>query len=599
MARRRSWLWILFGFLFVVVLFSSAIWLLNRIFLGASPKLDANNVLVVQLAGRVVERPSVFLGGQALGPLSVREIDRTLRRAAGDPRISGVVLRVGPLLTGFAKAQEIRDAIHAFRQSDKPVVAILEIGTVLDVYVASAADTVVQVPTGMLLLGLVSRSQYYRELLDKLGVEFEVFHTGPYKTAMNPFTETGMNPREREAIESLLDSIYEQLLTAISTDRKLTVAQVAAAIDRGVLSASAAQQMGIVDELGFDDQLDSYLASPGAKRVSVRDYWKASGASGLSWGRPVIAIVHVSGMIVPGEAGGDLFGGNLAGGDTVARHLRQARKDSSVKAIVLRIDSPGGAVTGSDVIWREAVLAAEGKPLIISMSDVAASGGYWIATAGTRVLADGATYTGSIGVVSSRINLQRTYDKIGITNVTIQRGRNADIFGDTKPLTEEQRAILTASIEESYRAFIAKVASARGMDEEEVERLAAGRVWTGAQALEIGLVDEIGGLHAALRAARAEAGLRPDTNVTVRVYPRARGIFQQLISLLSVASARGAVPLGVSSAPSPEPGIIDLVLDPTARNQRIELLLRLAAAGHAWAIVRQPVPVPAGRLPWP
>ena len=571
MTRRSPWFWLLFTFLVMIVLFWGATRLLDQLLFGNAASLSGSNVLTVALAGPIVEQPGRLFGDQPVGPLSLREIDAALRRAAGDARITGVVLRVGPLLTGFAKAQEIRAAIHAVRESGKPIVARVEIGSLLDLYVASAADTVVQIPSGNYLLGLVSRRQYYRELLDTIGIEFEAFHTGPYKTAMSGYTATGMSAQEREAIETLLDDLYEQLVAGIAADRDLDPAAVRDAIDLGLVSAQAAVELGLADRLAFDDEITDLVGA--GDPVTVREY-NAASRSAWSFGKPAIALVHVSGMIVPGSPGGSPFGGGVAGGDRIAAALRAARADRAVRAVVLRIDSPGGAVTASDVIWREVALTAEEMPVIISMSDVAASGGYWIATAGTRVLAMPGTYTGSIGVVMARFHLTGTYAKLGIGNAVVKRGRNADIFIDSQPLSDEQRERLQASVDSTYEIFLGKVARARGMSRDEVERLAAGRVWTGQQALELGLIDELGGLRAALSVARREAGIDAGTDVVISVYPRQPGLFEQLRGLLATARASSQPPSSVTEA----------------LQGRVEWLRWLRASGYIWALSDQAVP---------
>lgn len=582
MARRRSWLWIPLFLFFVLAAAWLAIGLMNRALGGGSVSLASRNVMVVDLVGPIAERPDLLWGSRPVGALTVREIDTALRRAASDSRVVGVRLNVGPLTTGFAKAQAIRDAVAAFRDSGKPVVARMELGSLLDVYVAGSAETVVQVPTGTLFLGLASRSQYYRELLDTLGVEFEVFHTGPYKTAMNPFTETDMAPEEREVIDSLLGDLYGQIVQGLAADRGLDEDSVRAIIDRGLVSAAEGAAAGLIDEAAFDDRVEELLSGEGAepRRISLRDYLTASDDSWGSLGRPVVALVHVDGMIVPGNPGDSLFGGGFAGGDTIARALRTAREAPEVRAVVLRVDSPGGAVSASDVIWREVELTARAKPVIVSMSDVAASGGYWIATAATRVLAEPGTYTGSIGVVSSRINLEGAYAKLGIGNAVVKRGRNADLFIDSRPLSEEQRALLQASNEETYRLFIGKVAAAREMSPERVEELAAGRVWTGRQALEVGLIDALGGLQAALREARQYAAIGPDQPITLRVYPETPGLFDFAFDLFGSARAGDLAALA---------GREQRVL-PTEARRALAAVELLRAGGVHWAIATSPLP---------
>jgi protease-4 len=285
--------------------------------------------------------------------------------------------------------------------------------------------------------------------------------------------------------------------------------------------------------------------------------------------------------MVPGDFSDSLFGADLAAGTTIARYVREAREDAAVKAIVLRVDSGGGAASAADVMGREIELAAQRKPVVLSMSDVAASGGYWIAAKATRVFANRATYTGSIGVVSGRISLQGTYEKLGINNAIIKRGENADLLADATRLRPEQEEILQRSVDQTYADFIDVVAAGRDMRPEAVHEVAQGRVWTGEQALDHGLIDDIGGLREALVAARAEAGIGPQTRVTIRVYPPRRSLFEEISRLFStVAMARA-----VLAAPA-------AWLPPRAAEawQRLQLL---RAAGTVWALTDAPLPVSA------
>lgn len=582
MARRSNWLWIPFLFAFLVVALWASTSLLNR-WLAGSGLVGSDSVLEVSLSGQIVERPLELFGSRAIGPLSVREIDSALRQAADDDRVSGVLLDIGPLATGFAKAQEIRAAIHAFRESGKPVVALLEIGTLADVYVAAAADTVIQIPSGNLILGLVSRTQYYTGLLDRLGVGVDVFHTGPYKTAGNPYTETEMSPEERAALESLLGSIYEQLLEDIAADRGISTDEVAAVIDRGLLSGDEAVAGGLVDRLGFRDEARALAGSRGSGTpLSVRAYRRGTVTPVLPL-QPSIALIHVDGMMVPGETGDSPFGTRgLAGGETIARYLRQARESADVRAVLVRVDSPGGAVTAADVMLRELELTAAEKPVIVSMSDVAASGGYWLATGATRVYADPATFTGSIGVVSTRFNLAGTYEKLDIGNSLVKRGANADLFVDSERLDDGQRQILQDSVERHYRTFLTRVAEARGMTTEQVEDLAAGRVWTGRQALELGLVDDLGGFREALESARRAGGIGLGDDYALRVYPEDPSLFDGFLGMLG-----GIVAPEVRAVLAERPQALDAI------QARLALLERLSSAGHAWALSLGPVPTPA------
>ena len=575
MATRRTGLWLLATFLVFVSFFALFAWGLNRMLLGGAPAVRSRTVLRVKLQGPVGE---VRAGGPFEAPLTVREIDEAIRRAADDRRVTGLLLEVGPLGGGFAKVQEIRSAVAAFRRTDKPAFALLEVGSILDLYLASAADTVYQVPSGQLLLGLLVQGSFYRDLLDKVGIQFEAFHTGPYKTAMHSLTNRTMTAEQREMEEDLLDSIYSRLLEDVAADRDIGIGELEAAVDRGLLSAAQAKTRGLIDELGYRSDLLERLekASGGeAQQMDVRPYLRATETGFLSAvlsGAPVIALVHVSGLMVPGEFEDSLFGGDVAAGNTIARYLREAREDDAVRAIVLRIDSPGGAVTAADVMGREARLAAEKKPLIVSMSDVAASGGYWLASYGSHVYADPGTYTGSIGVLMGRVNLQRTYEILGIRHELLQRGANADLLSEVAPLRPEQITILEENLQEAYAEFIRVVAEGRHMDPSDVEAVAAGRVWTGEQALEKGLVDELGGLREALARASTEAGIGAGRPVRLRIYPPRRSFLQQLTQLFSSTAVRTDYP--------PVAGIRDL----------FERLRLLGASGPVWALMDAPLP---------
>ena len=528
-----------------MLLFLVIAWSLNRLLVGSSPQVASRTVLQLRLQGAVAE---VRRGGPFEPPVTVREIDEAVRRAAADDRVVALFMDVGPTFGGFAKIQEIRAAVETFRETGKPVVSLLELGSTLDLYAATAADTVFQIPTGQLMLGMLIQEPFYRDLLDNVGVEFEVFHTGPYKTAFHSFTNRELTEEQREMDESLINSIYRQFIDDVASDRDMSAEQMEAIFDRGVISASDAVDLGLIDELGYRGKITEHLresAGGAFRRLDVRDYLQATNTglfTEILGQAPVIALVHVDGVIVPGEVEEGLFGSDVAGGNTIARYLREAREDDAVRAIVLRINSPGGAATASDIIGREAQLTAEHKPVVVSMSDVAASGGYWIATGGTRVLANPSTYTGSIGVVMGRLNLERTYEMLGINYEVIKRGANADIFSAVTPLRPEQAEILEANLQQTYRGFIDTVARGRKLDTATVEAVAAGRVWTGEQAVDNGLIDELGGLHEALVRARADAGIAPGRSIALRIYPPRRTFFEQVRQLFTYAGSENGLP---------------------------------------------------------
>jgi protease-4 len=581
MASRRTGLWLLTTLLLFFLVFTLFVWGVNRMLVGAPPSLGSGTVLNIRLQGAIGE---IAQQGPFLGPLTVREIDEALRRAADDERVAAAFLDIGPLAGGYGKAQEVRAALQRFRSSGKPVIALLEVGSNLDLYVATAADTVYQVPSGQLILGMLMQQPYYRELFDSIGVEFRAFTSGPYKAAFSSFTERDISDAERQMSESLVESLYRQWIDDVAADRDLAVNRVEDAFDLGLLNAAQARDFGLVDRLGYRDQVDDELrdlAGRSPRRMSVRDYLRATRPAGLesvfSQGN-VIALIHVNGLMVPGEFPESFLGSSVAAGSTIAGYVREAREDAAVRAIVLRVDSGGGAVSAADVMGREIELAAQRKPVVVSMSDVAASGGYWIASKATRVFANRATYTGSIGVVSGRLSLRGTYDLLGVNHAMIKRGENADLLADASRLRPEQEEILQRSVDATYRDFIDVVARGRGMEPDAVDAVAQGRVWTGLQALDNGLVDDIGGLRDALVAARAEAGIGAESSVAIRIYPPRRSFFEELSRLFTTVAMVRAV------APGPAAW-----LPPTAAEtwHRMQTLL---ASGPVWALMDAALP---------
>ena len=578
MTERRSALWLVATIIFFAMATAVAMWLLSGMLLGGVTTTASGLVLEVKLSGPLAELQG---SGLFASPLTVREVDEAIRRAANDRRVAALFLEVGPFVGGLAKAQEVHAALEDFRESGKPLLALLEIGSGTDVYLASAATTVYQIPTGQLTLGLLIQEAFYKDLLDTLGVQFEAFHSGPFKTAMHSYTRRDLSEAQREMSESLLESLYEGWINEVAEARGLDPTLLRSAYDRGLLLATDALEYGLVDELGYRSDIDARLEEEvgrGHQRLSVRRYLQTSARSpfsGLFGGAPVIALIHVSGMIVPGDTEDVLFGGNLAAGNTIARYIRQAREDRSVRAIVLRIDSPGGVMSAADIIGREARLATEQKPVIVSMSDVAASGGYWIASPATKIFADRATYTGSIGVVMGRLNLSGTYEMLGVNHELLKRGENADLFSDAVPLRPEQAELLERNMLIAYQEFVDWVAEGRGMTAEEVTELAAGRVWTGAQAVENGLVDEIGGLREAVVSARIEAGIRRGQRTMLRIYPPRRSLFEQLSRLMAA---------GTVMAPQ-------ATLDP--RWKVLEVFRMLRPGSPVWALMDHSLPAPA------
>jgi protease-4 len=423
--------------------------------------------------------------------------------------------------------QELRDAVVRFRETGKPTWAHLELAGNLEYYLATGCAQVAAAPTGMLnVSGLAAEVTFFRGTLDKVGVQAQFEGVGKYKNAPDQFTERGFTEPHREQMESLVDSLFDQYVAAVAESRGLEPDAVRALIDEGPFEAEAALESGLVDELLYRDEVEDKV--PG-ERVGPARYIR--GARGFSFdGRPKLALVYAIGDIMPGESESSPFGdGSFAGADTISRGLRQAAGDASIRAIILRIDSPGGVGMAADAIWREVGRAREKKPVVVSMGDAAASGGYYIAMNGDAILAQPGTITGSIGVFSGKFTLRGLYDKLGLSHETVRRGRNASIFSSWEPWNEEQRAKIRSLNEAFYDVFITKAAEGRNKTPEEIDAVAQGRVWTGEQALEVGLVDRLGGLATAVGVARERAGIPAGREVSLVVLPAPKGLLETLM----------------------------------------------------------------------
>jgi protease-4 len=485
--------------------------------------------LAIELSGALPERPPQDWTG-LLGEAqpSLRGLVESVERAARDSQVKGLVLRVGPLDAGWARVQELRDAVVRFRESGKPTWAHLELAGNLEYYLATGCARIAAAPTGLVnVSGLAAEVTFFRGTLDKVGVVAQFEGVGRYKNAPDQFTETGFTEPHREQMESLVDSLFEQYVAAVAESRGLEPDAVRALIDEGPFDAVAARDAGLVDELLYRDEVEEKVS--GSERVGPARYIRTARGFGFD-GRPKLGLVYAIGDIMPGESSSSLFGEDaLAGADTISRGLRQAAGDASIQAIVLRVDSPGGVGTAADAIWREVGRAREKKPVVVSMGDAAASGGYYIAMNGDTILAQPGTITGSIGVFSGKFSLRGLYEKLGLSHETVIRGRNAALFSSWEPWTEEQRARIRSLNQSFYDVFIAKAAEGRNSTPEEIDAVAQGRVWTGEQALEVGLVDGLGGLATAVTVAREKAGIPAGREVRLVVLPERKGLLDTLM----------------------------------------------------------------------
>jgi protease-4 len=459
-------------------------------------------------------------------PPSIRALVEAVDRASRDRRVRGLLLRVGSLNVSWARVQELRDALLRFRRSGKPSWAHLEDASNLEYFLATGCEKIAASPTSMLdVSGLAAEVTFYRGTLDKLGVEAQFEGVGRYKNAPNQLTEKGFTEPHREQMNALVDSLFAQYAAGIAASRGLDDDSVRALVDRGPFRAPQAKQAGLVDELLYRDEVEARV--PGGKRLAPAPYVR-SGRGGAFDRRPKLAIVYVVGDLMPGESQESPFG-RTAGADTIIQGLRAARDDGSVRAIILRVDSPGGSGTASDAIWREVQLARRAKPVVASMGDYAASGGFYVAMGADAIVAEPGTITGSIGVFSGKLSFRGLYAKLGISQETVSRGKNAALFSSYEPWTEAERAKIREMNQAFYETFVGKAAQGRKRTPAQIEAVAQGRVWTGREALDGGLVDALGGLDAAVRVARERARIPAGEGVQLVVLPESKGFFETLM----------------------------------------------------------------------
>ena len=441
------------------------------------------------------------------------QIEKTLKVAKRDREIVGALIRIGGSRYGVGRLQELRDAILDFKESGKKVVGYMTTCSTGNYLLASVCDRIVLHPSGEVrLIGLRSEISFYKGVLDKLGIRADLEHIGKYKSASDVFTRKEMSEAHREVQNAILDDLYDQLTQSIADKRSWTQDDVKRLIDQGPFTAKQALAHGIVDQLAYRDELKGIakgLTGKECRLVKAHEYLGIIQYE-HDWEGPLpkIAIIEAEGMMMTGDSFTDPFTGTKTmGSTTITRAIRNVRNDSSVKAVVLRIDSVGGLVVAADTIWRELMRLKDVKPLVVSMGDVAGSGGYYIAAPADTIVAEPGTITGSIGVVSGKYSLKGLYDKIGLHKEVLKRGRHADFYTDYGDYPAEEREIIQAQIKEIYEDFIGKVADGRSMTREAVDEIGKGRIWTGRQAKEIGLIDELGGINLALSIARKKAGL--------------------------------------------------------------------------------------------
>jgi protease-4 len=493
------------------------------------------STLVLHLWGDVPEKPPVEFSIPGLGSgfgersgTTVENVWSMLRRAAADSRIKAVIFEPEGASVGWATMQEIHADLETFRKSGKPLVAFLKSPTLRDYYMATAASKIYMPPSDLLnLKGIGFQMMYFKNTLDKLGVQVDVEHAGAYKDYGDQFTRASMSPETKEVMNSLADGLYGDLIDVIAKGRSKDAAAVRNLIDQGPFLAKQAKANGLVDDLRYEDEvfgeMKTTLQETELKKTSEREYSRITDASAGLAGQDQIAFVVGEGTIARGDDTDGLQSG------TFDRMLEKVGNDSSVKAAIVRINSPGGEVVASDDMWRAMNRLKAKKPLVISMADEAASGGYYMAMTGSPIIAYHTTITGSIGVVFGKPNLHGLYDKLGVTKETVSRGKFALIDSDYSSLNPEERAKLKEGIDATYEDFLDKVAKARNRSVSDIEPVAQGRVWLGNQAKDKGLVDTLGGIDRAIEKARQMAGIPSANKVSLVLYPAKKSLLEYIM----------------------------------------------------------------------
>ena len=628
--------WFVIALVVVVgVVFAVAVLAFLRSRLGEAVHVAERSVLVVDLEGTVVEKfpPDPFVASVEGARWQLVDLLAGIRGAADDDRIRGLLLRVGPPGYGWAKAEELRAALADFREAGKFVEAYLPPTDELGYYVALAADRIWLLPDGGLELnGFRVETPFIQRAFEKIGLEAQVESVGAYKSAADMLRRTNMTDEDREVTGGILRELHGRFVDAVVESRDVDRAAFSRALEGGVYLARDLKALGLVDGELYDGQVrdralrrasgedapaaggggegggdgpaaggdepdgageESDLAEADERLIRIEDYLtvlprRTSAAGGT------IALVYAVGTILPGEDVIDPVFGRTMGAASAVEMLREVGRNEDVDAVVLRVDSPGGDAWASEEIWAELEELNERVPLVVSMSDVAGSGGYYIAAGADAIVASPSTITGSIGVLGILFNAAGTYEKLGVTWDTLSTSEAADFPTTIRPLTDAERATFRAIIEDLYRSFVARVAEGRERSVAQIDSVAGGRIWSGAQAARNGLVDRLGGLHEAVDVAKQLGDIDADAPVDVIVYPEESTLFERLLALASPrGSGLGALPRGRgagTSATVTGAGVLDRAAPGVA-----ELARRLAAVGVA---LRSEGPRPLAVMPF-
>jgi len=522
MSSRRA-IFLVLLLIFLGVAASVVAWIgLSFFTAGPPPSVPTNATLYLPLQAPFAEvEPDDVVSQFVRRPPTLRQAIAAIRKAKVDSRVKTLVITPQTSGAMWGQIQELRQALEDFKTSKKPLTAYMEYGGAEEYYLASAADRVIMLPGGQLdLAGLAMYELFFRGTLDKLGVYPDLLHIGDYKTASNNFTEKTFTAAHREMYRSLNRDWYDELVRGIAAGRKKSEDDVRKLIDNGPYLAEGALKAGLIDAVQYEDQIDDQGPVAGTRRLEAETYERVPVYVNERTTGARIALLYAVGTIASGKSSDGTIGS-----ETFVQWVRKVRVDTTVRAIVVRVDSPGGSAIASEVIWRELMLARDVKPVIVSMGDVAASGGYYIALPAQTIVAQPGTLTGSIGVVTGKMVLAGTMDKIGVGTGVVTEGKNAEIYSPFKAFSKEEKAKIEEQMQSTYDMFLSRVAEARHQPAAKIDAVAQGRVWTGHQARELGLVDELGGLDRAIQIAKEKARLDVKKDIDLLVYPPRRSLY--------------------------------------------------------------------------
>jgi protease-4 len=526
---------VLFIFLFAGIFILSAL-------IDTQPKISSNSYLYVPVSGTLPDYIPPDPLENILGKtrLDMKKIRDTIEKAAVDDRINGIVLDIGLLQTGYAKINELHTVISKYRNSGKKIYAFIETGLMKEYYLALACDSIYMPPTGNLFLhGVNAEVTFYKGFFDKVGIEAEFTEIGKYKNAPEAYTRDTMSDEQQKILKNLVNQFYQSMINNISEFRNLSTDRVENLINNITgFNGSQAKSEGLIDQTGYlkdiTKNLKIKIREP--KKLHAGTYSIIPASSLEIRNESNIAVIHINGTIASGGDTDDPLFGNIAGANRVVNNLRNAASSRIIKAIILRIDSPGGSAIASEVMLHAIEEAGDKKPVIASIADYGASGGYLVALGADSIVALNNSLVGSIGVFAGKFNIQGLYEKLGLNSERISRGDNAGLFTITEPWSKQEKSIITKLISDYYDHFLDKVSSSRNLPMETVETLAQGRVWTGSEAQANGLVDHIGTIYDAIRIAQLKADIPIDESARLVYYPKERSVLEEFFSMVQAST---------------------------------------------------------------